>query len=203
MNNYKNTSLFKKIKEGVKKSLIEARDIKNDELREHVYDAWALSLMKNGYGKIEEIELSDVPGGVTLKTGTQTDHLRGIARLSVAISKELEKLFENFRVDMDEVIAGGLCHDLGKPFEYNKKNCEKWESNPSYAGKPSIRHPAYGVYIALLVGLPEKIAHIAGAHSMEGKFVKRSLVAEIIHYADEAYWDILENAGIVEDSMKK
>ena len=47
-------------------------------------------------------------------------------------------------------------------------------------------------------GLPESIAHIAGAHSMEGEFVKRSLVGEIVHHADMAFWRILANAGLLD-----
>jgi putative nucleotidyltransferase with HDIG domain len=120
--------------------------------------------------------------------------------LAVAIASELKNIFEDFDVDMDEVIAGGLCHDLGKPFEY--RNQERWMSDPRITGRPSIRHTVYGVHMALAAGLPEKIAHIAGAHSMEGEFVQRSLAAEIVYFADDAFWRILANAGIV-DTMKK
>ncbi len=98
---------------------------------------------------------------------------------------------------MDEVIAGGLCHDLGKPFEFDAANQERWKSDPRVTGWPSIRHPVYGVHVALSVGLPEKIAHIAGAHSMEGENVRRSLVGTIVNHADYAFWRILESAGVL------
>ena len=42
--------------------------------------------------------------------------------MAVAMAKELISLFPDFNVDLDEVIAGGLCHDLGKPYEYNSSN---------------------------------------------------------------------------------
>jgi hypothetical protein len=32
---------------------------------------------------------------------------------------------------------------------------------------------------------------------MEGEYIERSLVAEIVHYADEAFWRILGKAGIL------
>ena len=191
------------IRSGVIHSLPEAKEIQNVELREKVYDAWAISLQKNGYIKIEEMEPSSTPGGFITEIGSQADHLRGVARLALAIAKELSSSFKDFQVDMDEVIAGALCHDIGKPFEYSKANQEKWNSDPRVTGNPSIRHTVYGVYISLFAGLPEKIAHIAGAHSKEGEFVKRSLAAEIVHYADEAYWRILECSGIVEDLRKR
>jgi putative nucleotidyltransferase with HDIG domain len=187
----------KKLRDGVIQALPEAEQIKNQELREKVYDAWAVSLATSGFKKIEDIPASGNPGTPVMKTGTQADHLRSVARLSAAIARELAETFPQFDVDMDEVIAGGLCHDLGKPFEFDAANQERWKSDPRITGWPSIRHPVYGVHIALSVGLPEKLAHIAGAHSMEGENVKRSLVATVINYADYAYWRILEAAGVL------
>lgn len=187
----------KKIRDGVIKALPEATLINNQEIRERVYDAWAVSLATSGYKKIEDIPASGNPGTPVMKTGTQADHLRSVARLSAAIAKELIETFPQFDVDMDEVIAGGLCHDLGKPFEFDVANQERWKSDPRVTGWPSIRHPVYGVHIAISVGLPEKIAHIAGAHSMEGENVRRSLVATIVNHADYAFWRILEAAGVL------
>lgn len=187
----------KKIRDGVIQALPEAKQIKNQEIREKVYDAWAVSLATSGYKKIEDIPASGNPGTPVMRTGTQADHLRSVARLSAVIAKELTDTFPQFNVDMDEVIAGGLCHDLGKPFEFDAANQERWKSDPRVTGWPSIRHPVYGVHIALSVGLPEKIAHIAGAHSMEGENVRRSLVGTIVNHADYAYWRILEAAGVL------
>ncbi len=167
-----------KVRQGVIKSLPEANQIKDEELREKVYDAWAISLSESGYSKLVEIPNSGTPDTDIAKIGTQADHLRGVARIAAAIATELNEAFEGFDVDMDEVIAGGLCHDLGKPFEY--ANQQRWKSDPRITGKPSIRHTVYGVHVALTAGLPEKIAHIAGAHSLEGEFVERSLAAEIV-----------------------
>ena len=187
-----------KIRLGVIESLPEAKEIKNRELRERVYDAWAMSLAASGYTRIEDIPASGVPDSPPMKSGTQADHLRSVARLSVAIAKELKDNFKPFDVDMDEVIAGGLCHDLGKPFEFDPKNQARWKTDPRNTGWPSIRHTVYGVHVALSAGLPEKIAHIAGAHSLEGEHIERSLVATIVHFADYAFWDILGKAGILQ-----
>lgn len=186
------------IRQGVIESLPEAKQIQNKELREKVYTAWALSLQESGYRKIEEMPQAGRPGYHEAEIGNQTDHLRGVTRLSVAIARELMDSFEQFEVDMDEVIAGGLCHDLGKPFEFRPENQERWKAAPHITGLPSIRHTVYGVHIALMAGLPEKIAHIAGAHSLEGEHVERSLVATIVHHADSLYWRVLRKAGIVE-----
>ena len=186
-----------KIRGSVVESLPEAKKILNTDLRDKVYDAWTMSLQINGFSKIEEMEHSGTPGVFASTGRTQADHLRGVARLAMKMAEELKDMFQEFRIDMDEVIAGGLCHDIGKPFEYNKANRERWAKDPSNSGSPAIRHSVYGVHIALSAGLPEKIAHIAGAHSREGQFIDRSLVGELIHFADEAYWHVLAKAGIV------
>ena len=191
-------SIDEGIRQGVIESLPEARQIGDADLREQVYDAWAMSLSGSGFKKIEEIKPSGNPDTPPLRTGTQADHLRSVARLAVTIARELQETFEGFEVDMDEVIAGGLCHDLGKPFEFDLGNQERWRSDQRETGWPSMRHTVYGVHVALSAGLPEKIAHIAGAHSAEGELVKRSLVGEIVHYADMAFWRILDKAGLLE-----
>ena len=186
------------VRNGVIESLPEAKLIKSEELREKVYDAWAMSLDESGFKKIEEMKPSGNPDTPPLKAGTQADHLRSVARLAAAIAGEMNDSFEGFDVNIDEVIAGGLCHDLGKPYEFDLENQARWKADPSKTGFPSVRHPVHGVHVALSAGLPEEIVHIAGAHSREGEAVERSLAAEIVHHADYAFWDVLEKAGLLE-----
>ena len=185
------------LRQGVIEALTEAKKIKDHGLRERVYDAWAFSLSKTSYKRIEEMPASGLPGLPALKGATQADHLNGVARLGAAIAESMMGLVEEFEVSTDEVIAGGLCHDLGKPYEYDPENRARWEGDPRITGAPSIRHPVYGVYLALAAGLPEKIAHIAGAHSREGEHITRSLACEIVHIADETYWGLLGRSGLM------
>jgi len=179
-------------------SLPEAEMIQDSDLRERVYDAWALSLATSGFERIEDIPASGNPDTPVMKRGSQADHLRSVARLAIAIAKEMQENFEGFEVDMDEVIAGGLCHDLGKPFEFDPQNQARWEADPRKTGWPAVRHPVYGVHVALSAGLPESIVHVAGAHSAEGENVERSLVGEIVHHADHAFWQVLGKAGALQ-----
>ena len=138
-----------------------------------------MSLAETEYSKIEDIPASGVPESPPMRNGTQADHFRAVARISLSIAKELKDTFGMSDIDMDEVIAGGLCHDLGKPFEFSPKNQQRWKSDLRITGWPSIRHTIYGVHIALSAGLPENIAHIAGAHSMEGEV---SAIWDVLNY---------------------
>ena len=92
-------------------------------------------------------------------------------------------LLPDLRIDRDI-----LCHDVGKPWEFDPENRRRWEGRPRRAGLPSIRHPAFGVHVCLTVGLPEEVAHRAAAHSGEGELLVRSLENTIVHHADYAFW---------------
>ncbi|HEY7032408.1 MAG TPA: HD domain-containing protein [Thermomicrobiales bacterium] len=188
------------LREGVRASLPELAEIRNADLRDRVVEAWALALAESEFARIEEIPPTGVPGSPAMRRGTQADHLRGVARMAVALADGLEEVLGPLGVDRDELIAAALCHDVGKPFEFGPRNLARWRANPAAAGNPSIRHPVYGVHLALLAGLPEAIVHVVGAHSMlaEGSFVAPSLANVIVQYADIAFWKILERAGLLE-----
>jgi len=103
------------------------------------------------------------------------------------------------QIDRDIVVAGGLCHDVGKPWEYDPANRKRWEGNPRKTGLPSLRHSTYGAHLCLLVGLPEEVAHIASAHSGEGELLVRSLENTIVHMADIGYWTTMLAAGLIQE----
>jgi len=186
------------LRQGVRLSLPEIAEIRNSELREKVVEAWALALSQTEFQRIEEIRSSGNPKSPPMKRGSQADHLRGVTRMALALAEQLEQVIGPFGVDRDLLLACALCHDVGKPFEFSPRNQARWEGNPAAVGYPAIRHSVYGVHLALSVGLPEAVAHTAGAHSGEGELITRSLENTIVHHADYAYWRILERAGLLE-----
>ena len=110
---------------GVVEDLPYAKAIRDSELRELVYDAWAMSLSSSGFDRINDMPCSAGPGGPELKGSGQAAHLSGVARIGVSIAQGLTDEVGHFRVDLDEVIAGGLCHDLGKAWEYDPDNISR------------------------------------------------------------------------------
>jgi putative nucleotidyltransferase with HDIG domain len=186
------------LRDGVHASLPEVNQIADVRLREQVIDAWALSLSQSEFQRIEEIPASGNPGTPAMLRGTQADHIRGVTRLAMAIADTMEAQLGPLGIDRDLLIAAALCHDVGKPFEFSFRNQERWQDDPRVAGYPALRHTLYGVHIALTVGLPEAVAHVAGTHSAEGQFVTRSLINTIIYHADHAFWDVLGRAGVLQ-----
>ncbi|MCF3933601.1 HD domain-containing protein [Acuticoccus sp. M5D2P5] len=173
--------------------------IEDEGLRTKVLNAWAAALAASGFRKLGELKPSGNYDSPPLKTGTQADHIRSVTRLAVKMAEELDGLFPGFEYDRDILIAGGLCHDIGKVWEFDPENVERWRADPSATGMPSIRHPGYGVYICLVCELPEEVAHVAGGHSAEGELVTRSLENTIIRWADHSFWKIVESGGQLSD----
>jgi putative nucleotidyltransferase with HDIG domain len=178
------------IRVNVIKSLPMVADIQNEDLREKVVDAWALSLFLNGYKNIDEMPGSGRPGYPAV--GNQLHHIVASTKLTFKIIDILEEALQtSFNLDKDLLLACSLCHDVGKPYEYSPQNRDRWEADPDASGLPSLRHTLYGVYIAQTVGLPEVVVHTAGCHSPEGEFVHRALYTALVHIADDVYWAIL------------
>ncbi len=182
----------------VRAELPEVALIRDSALADRVVEAWALALARSSFDAIADIRASGNPDTPPLTQGTQTDHIRGVTRLAVAIADQLVGQFPGLAVDRDLLIAAALCHDVGKPWEFDPDNQARWSSQRARTGWPSIRHPAYGVHVCLTVGLPEEVAHAAGGHSGEGELIQRSLINQIVHQADYAFWNVLRAGGMLE-----
>jgi hypothetical protein len=73
------------LRKGAIESLPEGMKIKDADLRERLYDAWAFGLSKSSFKRIEQLRGSGHPATPKMKEGTQADHLRGVGRLSQRI----------------------------------------------------------------------------------------------------------------------
>ena len=173
----------------------ELEQITAADLRDRVVEAWAYSLSQSEFTSIEEIRASGNPTTPVLIDGTQTHHIRGVARMAHGLADGLEQVHGDIGIDRDLLWACALCHDVGKPYEFSPGNQERWLKDIGASGYPAIRHSVYGVHAALTAGLPEAVAHTAGAHSAEGDLILRSLENTLVHYADKAYWHALDRAN--------
>lgn len=181
----------------IEAELPEVNEIQDAELRTRCIEAWAVALANSSFSSIRELQPSGNPDRMVLKRGDQTDHIRGVTRLAIAIADEVSAFNPDIKIDRDIVVAGGICHDVGKPWEYDPENRKRWEGSPRKAGLPPLRHSTYGAHLCLLVGLPETVAHIASGHSGEGELLVRSLENTIVHMADIGYWNTMLAAGLI------
>src|SRR3712207_3129594 len=167
--------------------LPEIADISSPELREKVVDAWVFALSRSSFKRISDIPGEGAPNVFELARGAQDAHVRGVTRLARAICAEFKSTYPEVNIDEDIIIAGSLCHDIGKTWEADPRNVERWKQQPDRYGDPSFRHSSYGVHVCLSVGLPEEIGHIALGHSLEGEFVGLSTECFIVRRADELW----------------
>ena len=101
----------------VRKELPEIEWIVDKDLKEGVVDAWALSLSQSSFTCIHEIPPAGNPNSMVLTRGDQTDHIRGVTRLATVMADEVIASNSDVAVKRDIVVAGGLCHDIGKAWE--------------------------------------------------------------------------------------
>ena len=179
----------------VREELPEVADISDKVLQAKVVEAWAFALAHSSFTSIRQIAPAGNPDVNEAKRGDQTDHLRGVTRLAVGIAREMGQAYPELAVDMDVIVAGGLIHDVGKAWEFDPVNRQRWKGQQRHYGRPSVRHPAFGMHICFTVGLPEEVAHIAMAHSGEGELLVRSLECMIVHQADYTFWNTLLAGG--------
>ena len=185
------------LRDGVLEDLPELSLIADAQLRETATKAWMLALGRSSFRRVRNIPGEAVPGTLILKHGGQDVHLRGVTLLALSSADYFTKAFPEARIDRDILIAGGLCHDIGKTFECDPENQRRWAEDASLVGRPSLRHTIFGAHLCLLAGLPESVAHIAACHSAEGDNVQRSLECTMVREADTAWWRISASAGLV------
>jgi putative nucleotidyltransferase with HDIG domain len=181
--------------------LPELDEIGDADLRKKVVEAWATAIAHTSFNAIGDMRASGKWDSDRLKRGTQADHLRGVAAAAMGIADALAGQFPELPLDRDIMIAGALCHDVGKPYEFDPVKRAQRKELPSKAGWPGLRHPPYGLHVCLSVGLPEEVAHIACGHSFEGQVLVRSPECTVVHYADMAYWQTLRIAGLMIDDF--
>jgi putative nucleotidyltransferase with HDIG domain len=185
------------LRASIVEDLPEINDIKNPDLRAKAIDAWAYSLAGSSFKRISDMPGEGNPNVFVLKHGDQSKHLRGVAHVAMALVDEFEATFPHVDVDRDIVLTGALCHDVGKPYEFDPVNLKRWNADPSQSGQPALRHSVYGAHVCLAVGLPEEIAHIALGHSMEGQHIGLSTECYIVRHADHVWWHVAGCLGLM------
>jgi len=115
------------LRRSVVEDLPEIEQIKHPVLRTKAIEAWAFALSHSSFGRISDIPPGGNPGMNVLKRGSQADHLRGVARLASQIADTFIVQRPEVRIDRDVVLTGALCHDVGKPYEFDPVNLARWE----------------------------------------------------------------------------
>lgn len=177
-------------REHILEDLPEIAEIQSADLREKVIDAWVFALERSSFKRVTDISGEGSPNIFSLKRGTQDAHLRGVTRLALAIYEEFKATYPEAKVDRDIIVAGGLCHDIGKTWEFDPEKLKRSEERADRYGDPTYRHSAYGAHVCLSVGLPDEVGHICMGHAMEFSHIGHSTECFIIRQADHTWWHV-------------
>lgn len=182
---------------GVMEDFPEITLLTNETLRARVVEAWSYSLCCSDFQRITDIPPEGNPGAPVLRQGTQADHVRGVVRLARAMAEEFQQSHPSVRINWETLLAGAICHDVGKPYEFDPTNRTRWTAAPADSGIPTFRHSVFGMHVCLTVGLPEEVAHIAVGHSYEGQYMGVSSECMIVRQADHGWWHIAGALGLI------
>src|SRR5688572_10153017 len=69
----------------------EINEIKDQDLKNKVVEAWALSLAASSFKRVTDIPGWGGPDDFYLKRGSQADHLRGVARFAMMMADDFVK----------------------------------------------------------------------------------------------------------------
>lgn len=96
--------------------------VKDEGLRQKMTDAWVTAIGSSSFSSLSDMKPSGNYDSPPLRQGTQADHIRSVTRMAVKIAEEMADLFPGFRYDKDILIAGAMCHDIGKVWVRSRKH---------------------------------------------------------------------------------
>ncbi|MFC2021198.1 HDIG domain-containing metalloprotein [Chloroflexota bacterium] len=133
------------------------RKIKDKGIKEKVTEAWVRIWKESSFGDLREAPFSDNPRD---SSETLINHINTTTSLALAAAKQFQEEY-GIKVDFDILLASAILHDLDKPINYQRKDGIVVHTE---IGK-KIPHGAYGMHIALEMGLPLEVAHLIVTHS--------------------------------------
>jgi putative nucleotidyltransferase with HDIG domain len=116
-------------------------------------------------------------------------HTRAVTQCSLKIAEVLmEEYHGRVAIDRDTLLSGALLHDVGKLFEYTRRDGEFVKSREGQL----LRHPISGAAFAGRFDISQEILHIIAAHSKEGDGARRTVEAIIVNHADFVNFESLQ-----------
>ncbi len=162
--------------------------IKDLELQNTTLKVW-LEAMRKSRWTVEDLTAMPFTLLIRHTPVNILTHTRAVTRCSLQIADVLLKEYgEKIAVNRDFLISGALLHDVGKLFEYERRDGEFVKSE---AGK-LLRHPLSGAAWAARFDIPQEILHIIAAHSKEGDGARRTVEAVIVNHADFVNFESLQ-----------
>lgn len=165
--------------------------IRDEDLRDSVIEAWADALAETSWDLDEMPWYPPEQERLGIPDETTVGHVNQVVDAAVALAEVLvEHRGDRVDIDMDDVLAGALVHDLGKLYEFDADGATDVEH---YFG-----HPYYGIYPLARAGIPPRISHVVLAHTGLTDVEPATMEAEIVRRADQTVATSIR-AGVFDD----
>lgn len=166
----------------------EFQSIKDFDLQARTLKVWIEAMEKKGW-TVED--LLEMPFTLLIENTPINiiEHTRAVTLCSVQIADVLlDEYKDRISINRDILLSGALLHDVGKLFEYIRKEGRFVKSED---GK-LLRHPISGAAFASKFDIPQEVLHIIAAHSKEGDGERRTVEAVIVNHADFVNFEVLK-----------
>ena len=168
------------MRDDVKRLWPELEWIADDDLRGKVARTWEMALDAS---PLSAADLERIPFTLLIPDCPVSfmAHKRCVVHIARRSAQAMAEFFgDALPIDPDAVVAGAILADVGKLLEYELRD---GRAVVSERGR-HLRHPFTGVGLAMACGVPDAVCHVIAAHADEGKMVKRTTEAWIVHHAD-------------------
>ena len=153
------------------------RKIKDKDIRDKVIKAWVRVWKESDYRDLREAPFSPDPED---SSETLVNHINATTSLALVAAEQFQEEY-GVKVDLDVLLASAILHDLDKAVLYQRKGNEVVHSGLGN----KIPHGAYGMHVALELGLPLEVVHIIVTHSsfinMEPNTVEGVIIQKAEH----------------------
>ncbi len=162
--------------------------IKDSGLKEKTITAWVDAINEGGW-TIDDLQQMPFTLLIEETPVNIIAHTRAVTLSSVEIAEVMVEEYKGkISLNRDYLLSGALLHDVGKLFEYKKKNGKFVKSRSGEL----LRHPISGAAFASKLGLPKEVIHIIAAHSKEGDGARKTVEAVIVNHADFVNFEALK-----------
>lgn len=152
----------------------EVNEIRDEDLREKVVDAWVTTLVASDFESLYDVpwfpQSADVIG-----EQSQVEHIRDVITASIAVTDLLIER-RGMDIDRDVVVAAAITHDIDKLLEMSEESfgdLGDW-----------MPHPHMAAYVLEDHAIPYHVQHIALSHSPFSGVDPRTFEAKLIQLID-------------------
>lgn len=185
----------------MEKNMISTNDIKNifseqfkkitdTSLINTVIEIWVSACEEGKWLSIDELFLIPFTLLTDNKNINLIEHTIAVTEGALSLAKAQHSAYKNipYTINFNNLIAGGLLHDVGKLLEIEKDDSGRYIKSKNGM---FTRHPISGAILAAKAGANDELLNIISCHAKEGDGRPQVIETVFIHQSDFATFNPL------------